>query len=136
MRADSGLGVALVPGIGGAEWDGGVWNRLAVFRDFCGRFVGVQKCQGRILISREEVGEAGKLVCFDINPDGILSERQVDKPMDGAVVGGPKQRRSPVKPPKRAFDEIADSEEEDVDEYGWIDAHEHALVIEGLVNET
>lgn len=132
MRTDIGLGAALVPGVGGAEWEAGVWNRLVVFRDFSGRFVGVQKCQGKTLVSREGIGEAGRLVPFDMASNGRLQERELGRPEDRTEVEGQKQRPTPVKPPKRSFDEIADSEDEDVDEYGWADADDQALVMEGL----
>ncbi|KAK3680644.1 hypothetical protein LTR37_021132 [Vermiconidia calcicola] len=132
MRPDTGLGAALVPGIGGVEWDGGVWNRLVVFRDFSGRFVGVQKCQGRSLISREEVGEIGRVVGFEVADDGTLRERQASRLADDAAAQV-KPRASPVKPRKRVFDEVADSESEDVDEYGWAETDEDAIAAEGLI---
>lgn len=135
MRADSGSGVALVPGAGGAEWEAGVWNRLVVFRDFSGRFVGVQKCQGKTLVSNHEVGEAGRLVCFDIAADGKVREREISTAVDRTVGSTTKQKPNLAKPPKRSFDEIADSEDEDVDEYGWADADEQALAIETLAGE-
>ena len=134
MRPDTGLGAALVPGIGGVEWDGGVWNRLVVFRDFSGRFVGVQKCQGRSLISREEVGEIGRVVGSEVADDGTLRERQASRLADGAVAQV-KPRASPVKPRKRVFDEVADSESEDVDEYGWAETDEDAIAAEGLIED-
>lgn len=133
-RAENGLGAALVPGIGGAEWDGGIWNRLAIFRDFGGRFIGVQKSQGKNLISRDGAGETGKLVCFDINANGSLQEIQANRPTEDAASGAAKQRPNIVKPPKRSFDEIADSEDEDVDEYGWADSDEHALAVESFAS--
>ncbi len=133
MRSDNGLGAALVPGIGGQEWDGGIWNRLVVFRDFSGRFVGVQRCQGKSLISRAEVGELGKLVSFEITAEGRVQERLALKPNDATITLHQKHKMTSA--PKRSFDEIADSEDEDVDEYGWVDADEHALTVEGLVDQ-
>jgi len=125
MRTDSGLGSALVPGVGGGEWDAGVWGRLVVFRDFGGRFVGLQKCQGRSLISREEVGEVGRVVSFEISRDGRVGEKGIGVTGDQVV---PKTMRSPVKPRKRTFDEVADSEgEEAADEYGWAETDEDAI---------
>ncbi|KAK3112725.1 hypothetical protein LTR53_010696 [Teratosphaeriaceae sp. CCFEE 6253] len=122
-RMDSGLGSALVPGVGGPEWDGGVWSRCVLFRDFACRFVGVQKCQGRSLIGREEIGEPGQIVGFDIDRDGAVRQRGF---VSDAAVEEPltKMSRSPVKPRKRAFDEVADSEGEDADEYGWAETDE------------
>ena len=135
MRHESSVGAALVPGVGGTEWDSGIWNRLVVFRDFSGRFIGVQKCQGKNLISREQVGEVGRIFGFGMTVEGALHER-----LDGKVASGPlaaqaKSRSSPVKPRKRNIDEIADSEEEDVDEYGWAETDENAMAAEGLDDE-
>ncbi|KAK0357497.1 hypothetical protein LTR94_000533 [Friedmanniomyces endolithicus] len=121
VRTDSGLGSALVPGVGGGEWDGGVWNRLVIFRDFGCRFVGVQKCRGRILISREQI-------------DGALRQK-------GSAGGfAPedlrrKVTRSPTKSRKRAIDEVADSEGEEADEYGWAETDEDALTADGPGDE-
>ncbi|KAK6391396.1 hypothetical protein LTR65_004560 [Meristemomyces frigidus] len=129
MRTESGLGSALVPGVGGGEWDGGVWTRLVVFRDFGGRLVGLQKCQGRSLISREEVGEVGRIVGFDITEYGTLRERTTKKGAEQALT---KTVRSPVRPRKRTYDEVADSDGEDADEYGWAEMDEDALVRGGL----
>lgn len=125
-RSDSGLGGALAPGIGGAEWDAGVWNRLAVFRDFAGRFVGMQKCGGKSLISREEVGEPGRIIGFDVSLDnGALQERQPGKAANGTMTAAAALKSSPIKSRKRYFDEVADSEEED--EYGWDAGDEDAF---------
>ncbi|KAI7267667.1 P-loop containing nucleoside triphosphate hydrolase protein [Hortaea werneckii] len=123
-RSDSGLGSALVPGVGGGEWDSGVWTRLAVFRDFSGRFVGVQKCQGRSLIPRDETGETGNVICFEIFKSGKIRAKEVEA---SAQSTGVNVLRSPAKARKRTFEEIADSEGEDVDEYGWADGDEDAL---------
>ena len=134
-RPDSGLGLALVPGISGAEWDSGIWTRLVVFRDFGGRFVGVQKCQGKSFISREEIGEVGRLVGFDIATDGTLRERKGAETVDGVPQQPAKPNQSPVKPRKRHYDEIADSEGEDVDEYGWAETDEDVFAAGSLVDE-
>lgn len=123
-RSDSGLGSALVPGVGGGEWDSGVWTRLAVFRDFGGRFVGVQKCQGRSLIPRDETGETGNVICFEISERGKLRAKEVET---SAQPTGVNVMRSPTKARKRTFEEVADSEGEDADEYGWADGDEEAL---------
>ncbi|RMY74126.1 hypothetical protein D0862_14167 [Hortaea werneckii] len=123
-RSDSGLGSALVPGVGGGEWDSGVWTRLAVFRDFGGRFVGVQKCRGRSLIPRDETGETGNAVCFEILENGKIRAKEVEA---SAQSMGVNVLRSPAKSRKRTFEEVADSEGEDVDEYGWAEGDEEAL---------
>ena len=135
MRPDSGLGAALAPGIGGAEWEAGTWNRMVVFRDFGGRLIGMQKCQGKSLISREEVGETGRIFAFEMLSNGVIQDRHPGKDADGATAALAKAKISPVKPRKRTFDEIADSDGEDVDEYGWADADDDALAAEGLVDD-
>ena len=135
MRPDSGLGAALVPAIGGPEWDGGIWNRLVVFRDFGGRIVGVQKCQGKSLIPREEVGEIGRLVAFNITSGGVVGERPASEGPQSLPAQQVKPRMSPVKPRKRNLDEIANSEGEDVDEYGWAEKDDDAITAEGLIDD-
>ena len=135
MRPDNGLGSALVPGIGGAEWDAGIWNRLVLFRDFGGRFVGVQKSQGKSHISREEIGETGRIIGFDVASTGAIQERQIGRSADVATAAFAKTRISPVMPRKRAFGEIADSDGEDVDEYGWAEADDDAIAAEGLIDD-
>ena len=123
---DSGLGGALAPGVGGPEWDTAVWNRIVVFRDFAGRFAGVQKCAGRSLISREEIGETGKVIGFDVDAlTGGLRER-IPGAAKGANKPPAKVTATPTKSRKRYFDEIADSEGEE-DEYGWGEGDEHAF---------
>ncbi|KAK5117912.1 hypothetical protein LTR85_008686 [Meristemomyces frigidus] len=132
MRSDSGLGSALAPGVGGGEWDAGVWTRLVVFRDFGGRLIGLQKCQGRSLISREEVGEVGRVVGVEISEHGTLRERMAKKGIEQAL---PLTARSPAKPRKRTYDEVADSDGEDADEYGWAERDEDALATGGLEDQ-
>ncbi|KAK5163240.1 uncharacterized protein LTR77_010826 [Saxophila tyrrhenica] len=133
MRHDNGLGAALVPGLGGVEWESGISSRIVVFRDFGVRLVGVQKCQGRSLISREEVGEPGHLVAFEITSEGAVTEWMMQKADGSPLKQAVKARASPVKPRKRTADEIADSEGEDMDEYGWADTDDDAFTAEGLV---
>lgn len=135
MRPDSGLGAALAPGVGGAEWESGIWNRIVVFRDFGARFIGVQKCQGKSLISREEVGEVGRIIAFDTAADGSVYERQGAMSTNGTSIPLSKLKSSPAKPRKRNFDEIADSEGEDVDEFGWAEADDDVLAAEGVVDD-
>ena len=93
----------------------------------------MQKCQGKSLISREEVGEVGKLVSFEITDGGMVQERLALKSDTKMVTLQSKHKMASA--PKRSFDEIADSEDEDVDEYGWVDSDEHALAAEGLVDQ-
>lgn len=126
MRYDSGLGAALVPGVGGAEWEAVIRSRLVIFRDFGGRLIGVTKCQGKSFINREEVGEIGRVIGFDLAEDGSLQEKK--KTIDAeAQKLLQKVHRSPLKPRKRNYDEIADSDGEDVDEYGWVEADDEHL---------
>ncbi|KAK4959705.1 hypothetical protein LTR10_002591 [Elasticomyces elasticus] len=134
-RSDSGLGSALVPGIGGAEWDGGVWNRLVVFRDFHCCFVGVQKSQGRSLIGRQEIGETGKIVAFDVEHDGSVRQQGPSSSLPSEALRK-SISRSPAKPRKRYIDEVADSGGEDADEYGWAETDEDALTADTGVDET
>jgi len=126
-RPDSGLGSSLAPGVGGTEWDSGIWNRLVLFRDFSGRFIGLQKCQGRSLISREQIGEVGKLVHFEIGDGGMIRERP-SKPISTTEPFITRPSKSPLKPRKRTYDEVADSEDED-EEYGWDDGDEDGLAL-------
>lgn len=126
-RPDSGLGSSLAPGVGGTEWDSGIWNRLVLFRDFNFRCVGLQKCQGRSFISREQIGEVGRLIYFEIEDGGMIRERPIKRiPTTKLDISRPSN--SPLKPRKRTYDEIADSEDED-DEYGWDDDDEYALAL-------
>lgn len=130
-RSESGLRLALVPGVGGSEWEGGVCNKMVVFRDLGGHLIGLQKVQGRSLISREEVGEPGRILPFVLAGTGALTERSAD--LTSAALPEKPQlsttRMSTLnKPKKRVYDEIADSEDEEVDEYGWADADENVLV--------
>lgn len=131
MRPDSGLGAALVPGVGGAEWDAGIWTRLVVFCDFNARFVGLQKAQGKNLVSREEVGEVGRIISFDLAKGGGLLEVTGEESVSAIPLPLMPSKPSPVKPRKRNFDEIADSEDEDVDEYGWLETDEDTIAAEG-----
>lgn len=80
VRTGSGLGAALVPGVGGVEWDSGITNRLVIFRDLaprkerqsqrynggtatCARFIGLQKVNG---LSCGDDGDIGHLIAFKI----------------------------------------------------------------------
>ncbi|KAF2725873.1 P-loop containing nucleoside triphosphate hydrolase protein [Polychaeton citri CBS 116435] len=131
MRGEQGLGAALVPGIGGVEWDKGVSARCVVFRDFKGRFIGVQKSQG-ITFARE-TGDPGRIVPFTICLEtGIMrdgsAQDYVSNRSDPTKVGPLKQGLSPTRLRKRVLEEVADSDEDGaVDEYGWGDGDEDAL---------
>nr|POE87855.1 hypothetical protein CFP56_11084 [Quercus suber] len=134
-RSSSGLPLALVPSVSGSDWEEGVHNKLAVFRDYHAHFVGVQKVQGKYLISREEVGEPGRIISFETTQAGVLTENvlslgngkaPVEQQMSVTIMP------SPNKGYKRPYDEIADSEGEEVDEYGWAEADEDVLATESL----
>ena len=125
-RQQDGLGAALVPGIGGNEWDSGVWNRIALFRDFNGRFAGVQKLQGMALPGVAD-GGVGRLLAFELNEAGLPRDRKLPAVKEDTATKVPPKVLSPVKPRKRHFDEIADSDGEDADEYGWGGGDESAL---------
>nr|POE54571.1 hypothetical protein CFP56_41509 [Quercus suber] len=134
-RNSSGLRLALVPSIGGSEWDNAIHNKLVVFRDFDARFVGIQKAQGKSFLSSEQTGELGKIVLFECNQAGVLEENvlsptnvksSVEEQIPYAVMPSPKKGH------KRSYDEIADSEGEDVDEYGWAELDEDALATESM----
>ncbi|WPG99186.1 Hypothetical protein R9X50_00199700 [Acrodontium crateriforme] len=134
MRYDSGLGAALVPGVGGAEWEAGIRSRMVIFRDFSGRLIGVTKCQGKSFISREEVGEIGRVIGFDLAEDGSLEEKKKTTEPEAQKLLQ-KVHRSPIKPRKRTYDEIADSDGEDVDEYGWVEADDEHLAAKEMGSE-
>lgn len=126
------------PGIGGSEWEAGVHTRVVMFRDFGGRFVGVQKVNGRNLYPLDPTSDVRNVVGFEITKEGELRERVVDltsSPVGNGNVGGGMKKEVPapaagVVARKRVFDEIADSEEdEDVDEYGWAEKDDEDVII-------
>ena len=141
MRTDYGLGASLAPGVGGAEWEVGIWSRIIVFRDFHGRFLGVQKFQGRNLTPLDPVGGVGCVVGFDLTENGMPYERRINSSpggqgLDNAPAEQPTILSSPVKSSlKRAYQEIADSDDEAGDEYPWEEADEAAIAAEGLVED-
>ncbi|KXT15662.1 hypothetical protein AC579_6120 [Pseudocercospora musae] len=141
MRTDEGLLAAIGPGIGGAEWDNGIWSRTVVFRDFHGRFAGVQKCQGRNLTPLDPVGDVRNPIGFAIAEHGLVEERyvQVDLISSSPSTSSVQQRTAGVQAAKaarkRAYEEIADSEDEDLDEYGWADDDEEVLAAESLATK-
>lgn len=146
MRQGTGLGAVLVPGIGGGEWDGGVTNRLVVFRDFrakrygkprsndgqreeSARYIGLQKINGNAL---GEDGDIGHLLAFTIDKAG-LKEAENDSAVTEAAVSG-LAVSSPATTRKRRHGEIANSDDEELgDEYGWLD--DDAVAAEGLIDE-
>lgn len=137
-RHDSGLGAALGPGVGGSEWESGIWSRTVLFRDFNGRFAGVQKCNGRNLTPLDPVGDIRNVTGFEISAGGWLKEQVIDLTSSAprANTRQPsKVASSPVNAVrKRNYEEIADSDE-DADEYGWAEKDEDAITGGGLVDE-
>ncbi|KAK4499661.1 hypothetical protein PRZ48_010179 [Zasmidium cellare] len=129
-RNDSGLGAALGPGVGGSEWEGGIWSRTVLFRDFNGRFSGVQKCNGRNLTPLDPVGDIRNVAGFEISADGWLKEQVIDLTSSSPVTEHrppSKAASSPAKAVrKRNYEEIADSDD-DGDEYGWAETDEDVL---------
>ncbi|KAF2864495.1 P-loop containing nucleoside triphosphate hydrolase protein, partial [Piedraia hortae CBS 480.64] len=120
-----GLGPAIVPGVGGREWDSGIFNRLVLFRDHKGRFIGLTKCRARSLVPGDGVGAVGKAFCFEFPDDGVvMRERRIGNVQMTAPVPSPKRAR------KRFYDEVADSEGEEEEElYGWDE--DYAVLLAG-----
>lgn len=138
MRSDTGQVGAISPGVGGSEWEGGIWSRTVLFRDFNGRFAGVQKCNGRNLTPLDPVGDIRTVTGFEITADGWLKEQVIDltsSALEASKAQPSKPASSPVKVVrKRHYEEIADSDE-DADEFGWAETDEDALAGAGLADE-
>jgi hypothetical protein len=123
-----GAPLGLVPGIGGNEWESGIWARAAVLRDFDGRFVGVSKARGAA-VAAGATG-LGIVVSFVIGEGGVaiadIRRQQEHAANDDARKAA---TLSPVRGRKRALEEIADSDDdEEADEYGgWAGLEEEAL---------
>ncbi|KAI6876598.1 hypothetical protein KC338_g71 [Hortaea werneckii] len=75
-------------------------------------------------LAGDETGETGNVICFEILESGKIRAKEVEA---SAQSTGVNVLRSPAKARKRTFEEVADSEGEDVDEYGWADGDEEAL---------
>ena len=124
-----GAPLGLVPGVGGSEWETGIWARVAVLRDFSGRFVGISKVRGTA-VATGEVG-LGTIVPFAIGEGGLAvtdERRQQERALNEQAAK--KLTLSPVRGRKRALEEIADSDEdEEADEYGgWMGLEDDSLV--------
>jgi hypothetical protein len=136
-RTDSGKGAAIAPGIGGAEWETGVWNRVVLFRDFAGRFIGVQKLQGKNLQPMDPVGHTGIVTRFEVLDGGQLrhplGDEQGTNDVHSKKPAAPSSS-SPVKNGlKRPYDEVADSDDDEIDEYGWAEADDEVAVMADVV---
>ncbi|KAM3419840.1 hypothetical protein BST61_g3169 [Cercospora zeina] len=118
MRADDGLAAAIGPGLGGTEWENGIWSRIVVFRDFAGRFAGVQKCQGRNLMPLDPTSDVRNAIGFEMGEYGLLQPRHTTVDLTSS---------SPMpvvaRPPKKSSN---------ADEYGWGEADEHAIAADEL----
>jgi hypothetical protein len=141
MRPENSGGAAIGPGIGGSEWEAGTHTRIVLFRDLNGRFAGVQKVNGRNLMPLDPMSDVRNIIGFEIGEDGALRESMVDLTSSpagqngGAAVVVPKVVTAPAKVTvrKRVYEEIADSEDEDADEYGWAERDEDLVVVDPLV---
>jgi hypothetical protein len=134
MRTDMGPGgsLAIVPGIGGGEWDAGIWTRAVIFRDHHGRFLGLQKSRGMAIPAAQ--GAAGTIAPFAIDEYG-LAIGSLDGTDNGPETYTAKAPVvvSPIRPRKRTYDEVADSDDDEADEYGqWTELEEDPVsVVEG-----
>lgn len=123
-----GAPLGLVPGVGGSEWETGIWARAAVLRDFDGRFIGVSKARGAAIAAG--AAGLGTVVGFAIGEGGVAIE-DVRRQQDHTASDDARKAStlSPVRGRKRALEEIADSDDdEEADEYGgWAGLEEEAL---------
>ncbi|OQO05432.1 hypothetical protein B0A48_09201 [Cryoendolithus antarcticus] len=144
-RQRPGMPLGLVPGVGGGEWEAGVWNRVVVYRDFGVRVAGVQKGRGSAVAAG--MHGLGTVAGFTVDGSGgaVPLEASTGEPSEGgAKVPGVTLHPSPVRglpialPRKRAFDEIADSDDEEgVDEYGgWADVEDDVALVADAVDST
>jgi len=128
MRSEYGGPLGLVPGVGGGEWEAGIWTRAAVFQDFGNRLLGVQKFRGGNTPSSHI--EFAKLAAFAVSEQGLAVE--VPKETLGDAYSSPLKPAGPGKSllsRKRVFEEIADSDDDEgIDEYGgWTELEENAM---------
>ncbi|SLM33669.1 P-loop containing nucleoside triphosphate hydrolase [Lasallia pustulata] len=142
VRADT--GAVLHPSISGTAWDGGISNRIVLYRDWLtlqegdgssqgkevrgARFAGVVKASG-VLYSG-----LGRVVPFTVEKYGL---QELEISADSAEPGAASIISAP--PLKRKRDQIADSQSEDEDagseeEFGWAD-DDHPLVPEDFTEE-
>ncbi|KAK6440257.1 hypothetical protein LTR95_003522 [Oleoguttula sp. CCFEE 5521] len=140
-RQRPGMPLGLVPGVGGGEWEAGVWSRLVVCRDFGVRVAGVQKARGSAVAAG--VHGLGIVVGFTLDENGRAGPIK-GQPDAAAERAAKTVDPSPVRvlplalPRKRAFDEIADSDDEEgVDEYGgWADVEDDVTLVVDAVDST
>ncbi|KAF2489486.1 hypothetical protein BU16DRAFT_182923 [Lophium mytilinum] len=150
-RMRSGARALLLPAMSGGDWDSGISTRLVLFRDWLpvegpwsaedddrmrrARFIGVVKANG---VSLAGEGGVGRVIPFTIETAGLhdlnLTTADITPQPQPQTVGT--SLAQAVRPPKRAFAEIADSEDEedgpDSDQlYGW--AEDDDVAAEGLL---
>ncbi|KAL9095305.1 MAG: hypothetical protein Q9165_002562 [Trypethelium subeluteriae] len=150
----AGTKAILVPALSGKEWDLGIANRVVLFRDWAPeelrqgsqgkeadgnarvkleqmRFAGVVKANGIVPGEQTRQGSTlGNVVPFTIDETGIVPYSINDKPL--RPLSSPVKLSSPVSR-KRQFEEVADSEAESDDDYGWVEEDE--VGAEGLIDE-
>ncbi|KAL9064424.1 MAG: hypothetical protein Q9157_007836 [Trypethelium eluteriae] len=150
----AGTKAILVPALSGKEWDSGVANRVVLFRDWAPeewrqdsqgkeadgkarvrleqmRFAGVVKANGVVPGEQTKQGTTlGNVVPFTIDETGIVPYTSDEKPL--RPLSSPIKLSSPTSR-KRHFEEVADSEAESDDEYGWVEEDE--VGAEGLIDE-
>ncbi|KAF2235656.1 P-loop containing nucleoside triphosphate hydrolase protein [Viridothelium virens] len=150
----AGTKAILVPALSGKEWDLGVANRVVLFRDWAPeewrqdsqgkeadgkarvrleqmRFAGVVKANGVVPGEQTKQGTTlGNVVPFTIDETGIVPYTSDEKPL--RPLSSPIKLSSPTSR-KRHFEEVADSEAESDDEYGWVEEDE--VGAEGLIDE-
>lgn len=122
--------LGLVPGVGGREWEAGIWARGAV-----GREVGVP---GRWVLVEKVAGAArGALVGFAVGVGGVAVAVERDRgETEGKEAVAAAVVTSPVRGRKRAAEEIADSDGEEEEEFGGWAEEVFDAVEEGEGNGT
>ncbi|KAI5246682.1 P-loop containing nucleoside triphosphate hydrolase protein [Aureobasidium subglaciale] len=141
VRPGSGLGAVLVPGMGGAEWEAGISNRLVMLRDFklgswaqqqqdseSARYIGLQKNNG---VAFSDEGETGQVVAFTMSKEGLRDVVNKGSTADAPVVT--LAASSPSKSRKRPHADTVDGTAEGRDEYGWFKGDE--VDAEGFVDD-
>lgn len=123
-----GAPLGLVPGVGGSEWESGIWARAAVLRDFGGTFVGVSKARGAAVAAG--AAGLGTVVSFAIGEGGVaIADVRAQQEHTSNEDARKAIALSPVRGRKRALEEIVDSDDdEEADEYGgWAGLEEDTL---------
>ncbi|KAI9663038.1 MAG: hypothetical protein M1821_008086 [Bathelium mastoideum] len=154
LPSGAGTRAILMPALSSKEWDTGVASKVVLFRDWPTdelrrssqekgvdeklrakldqvRFAGVVKANGIPLGESSSQGiTLGNVVSFTVDGTGIVPCSSTETPL--------RPLSSPIKisssaSRKRNFKEIADSDAETDDEYGWIEEDE--IAAEGLIDD-